>query len=194
MIVTTIKELKKSLKTYSKKQENEVVGLVWYRKKFFKDDLENKKFLTDDVFEDALDDVDDTLADEHISNQIISKLQELEEESKEELQELEEESKEELQELEEESKKETGEKKYKVTAYLVTCDIDDKNGWIEERVSYLFALEAKERAAEEGCSSLEKLGSMRKTLKELKASLIEDYGKEKGTEEFLSWKRENKIP
>ena len=183
MIVTTIKELKKSLKTYSKKQENEVVGLVWYRKKFFKDDLENKKFLTDDVFEDALDDVDDTLADEHISNQIISKLQELEEESKEE-----------LQELEEESKKETGEKKYKVTAYLVTCDIDDKNGWIEEHVSYLFALEAKERAAEEGCSSLEKLGSMRKTLKELKASLIEDYGKEKGTEEFLSWKRENKIP
>lgn len=189
MIVTTIKELKKSLKTYSKKQENEVVGLVWYRKKFFKDDLENKKFLTDDVFEDALDDVDDTLADEHISNQIISKLQELEEEAKEE-------TEEETEEKDEEKETETekGKKKHKVTIYLVTCDIDDKNGWIEEHVSYPFALEAKERAAKEGCSSLENLGSSRMTLKELKSNLIEDYGKKEGTEEFLAWKRENKIP
>ena len=90
--------------------------------------------------------------------------------------------------------KQTKQKKYNVTTYLVTCDIDDKNGWIEEHVSYPFALEARKRAAEEGYASLEKLGSSRTTLKELKSSLIEDYGKEKGTEEFLAWKRENKIP
>jgi hypothetical protein len=84
MIITTIAKLKKSLKTYSKAEQNEVVGMVWYRKKFFKDDVENKKFLTDDVFEEALHEVDDTEADSNMADQIIYKLRQLEEEAAEE--------------------------------------------------------------------------------------------------------------
>jgi len=84
MIVTTIGGLKKSLKTYPKSAQNEVVGIVWYRKKFFKDDVENKKFLTDAVFEDALNSVNDEAADEMMADQIIGRLQEMEQEAKEE--------------------------------------------------------------------------------------------------------------
>jgi hypothetical protein len=84
MIITTIAKLKKSLKTYSKAEQNEVVGMVWYRKKFFKDDVENKKFLTNDVFEEALYEVDDTEADSDMADQIINRLRELEEEAAEE--------------------------------------------------------------------------------------------------------------
>lgn len=91
-------------------------------------------------------------------------------------------------------KTKTKEKKYKVKTYLVTCDINDKHGWCEEHVSYAFAQEAKERAAEEGCSSMEEWISDRMTAKEIESDLIHNYGKEKGTEEFLAWKRENQIP
>lgn len=78
MIVTTVGELIKSLKKYPKSAHKEVVGLMWYRKKFFKDDVENKKFLTDEVFKKALKQVWDEAADEQISEQIISNLQQAE--------------------------------------------------------------------------------------------------------------------
>ena len=78
MFVTTVGELIKSLKKYPKSAHKEVVGLMWYRKKFFKDDVENKKFLTDEVFKKALKQVWDEAADEQLSEQIISNLQQAE--------------------------------------------------------------------------------------------------------------------
>lgn len=78
MIVTTVGELIKSLKKYPKSAHKEVVGLMWYRKKFFKDDVENEKFLTDEVFKKALKQVWDEAADEQLSEQIIGNLQQAE--------------------------------------------------------------------------------------------------------------------
>lgn len=78
MIVTTVGELIKSLKKYPKSAHKEVVGMMWYRKKFFKDDVENEKFLTDEVFKKALKQVWDEAADEQLSEQIINNLQEAE--------------------------------------------------------------------------------------------------------------------
>ena len=78
MFVTTVGELIKSLKKYPKSAHKEVVGLMWYRKKFFKDDVENKKFPTDEVFKKALKQVWDEAADEQLSEQIISNLQQAE--------------------------------------------------------------------------------------------------------------------
>lgn len=83
MIVSTIGDLIKDLKKYPKSAHKEVVGMVWYRKTYFKDDVENKKFLTDDVFQDALESVNDEKADELMAEQIISRLEELEREAKE---------------------------------------------------------------------------------------------------------------
>lgn len=80
MIITTVGDLIKSLKKYPKSAHKEVVGMVWYRKTYFKDDVENKKFLTDDVFQDALESVNDEKADELMAEQIISRLEELEQE------------------------------------------------------------------------------------------------------------------
>ena len=84
MIVSTIGELIRDLKKYPKSAHKEVVGMVWYRKKFFEGDVENKKFLTDEVFRDALESVNDEQADERMAEQIISRLEELEQEAKEE--------------------------------------------------------------------------------------------------------------
>jgi len=83
------------------------------------------------------------------------------------------------------------EQKHKVVTYVVTCDIDDKNGWIEEHFSYGFAQEAKERASDEGCSSLEESAPARMTLRQIQSELVRDYGKEQGMKEFGAWKTEN---
>ena len=57
--------------------------MVWYRRKFFEGDVEDKKFLTNDVFEEALNSVNDEVADSNMSDQIINRLQELEQEAQE---------------------------------------------------------------------------------------------------------------
>lgn len=93
MIVCTIEQLIKSLKKYPKSAKKEVVGLMWYRRKFFKYDVQRKNFLTNELFEEALDNVDEERADEYVSGQIIDYLQnkEMEEEEEEMEDELEEE-------------------------------------------------------------------------------------------------------
>jgi UDP-N-acetylglucosamine 2-epimerase len=78
MIITTIGDLIKSLKTYPESSHGETVGIMWYRRKFFRDDVEKKKFLTDDIFAEALSQVNDEYADEKVSEQIIGCLQDLE--------------------------------------------------------------------------------------------------------------------
>lgn len=84
MIVTTIGDLIKSLKKYPKSSHKEVVGMVWYRRKFFKDDVEDKKILTNELFEEALDHVNDERGDEYISGQIIDFLQSAEQDMEDE--------------------------------------------------------------------------------------------------------------
>jgi len=83
MIVTTIGDLIKSLKKYPKSSHKEAVGMVWYRRKFFKDDVEDKKFLTNELFEEALEHVNDERGDELIAGQIIDFIQSAEQDAKE---------------------------------------------------------------------------------------------------------------